>query len=1105
MVFEWRFDNGTTNDIISSDRLLNLTDLQLEDSGTYSLKIELVDPCGDVTQYNGEFNMNVFEAAIATPLADIIECDDDRSGSNSYDFSVDTTPLILGSLDPTIFEVLYFDSFVAANDNVRDTNLPNTFEAVTGTTNLIYARVHNINAPFACYDIIDFSIIITDIPTPTQPTVYRLCDDDASGSDTDTISLFRLDTKDSEILGGISATDFNVSYHTSLSGAQTSATTDVIDKTIDYAVTVSQTIFVRVENVDNPNCSVISDDTTGSTFTSFELIVDPLPVVTNPAELIQCHNNPDLDTTVNLKLARINVSTNYTNETFEYYATEAAAIAGTPQITGASIESYPVIGTGEAWVRVISDQNCYRIAKIDITVNFSADLAYDKTFTICDDFLDIDGNDNANNDDTDGISTFDFSETENEIKAFFPAASRPDLDVFYYETESDRASSINNINSEIANHRNNNDPSFANNQTIYIKIINNTNNGCTGTANIFLQVDTVPIANNLAQPLSFCDDFDSGSSDDGENINIDLRQTVNEILGTTQSETDFIVTYHTSQADASSGNAPILNDTNFRNTAPTGFVPGTVSRQTIYVRVEDRNKVPACFNDHLSFDIEIKPLPELQNTIAAIEVCDVPTATDSDPRNRVAQNIDATIRNTDILNGRDPSIFSVRYYKSQTNALADVDRIAIANLLNYENDPANTFFPANVNSDEPGIETLFFVIYNADTGCPSEPFTLDIRIYPEPNIPVNINNYTDCDTDNNGLGNDTDGILENIAFSSKITEILANYTTAEQSNFTVSFHESVADAQTGNGALDTNAYENTANNQTIFVRVLNNQTGCVSDDLSFDIIVNPLPSYDPLDLSQVACLNNLPLTLQVDNPLTGYNYSWVENLSGNEVSTAQSVEIRAGGTYTLTVTDRVTLCNRVEIFDVIESEAATITSEHVAVIDETAEIFGNNFSITIDDTPGILGIGDYEYALLDEQGNFVYGYQDTFVFDQLSGGFYKVLVRDKNGCDENGIPASLVVPVVEFPDFFTPNGDGINDTWNIKGTNSNYYPSSEIYIYNRFGKVIAKVDLSEQGWDGTYNGKRLPSDDYWVSIKLVPFDTTKKTISKTGNLSLLRK
>ena len=153
----------------------------------------------------------------------------------------------------------------------------------------------------------------------------------------------------------------------------------------------------------------------------------------------------------------------------------------------------------------------------------------------------------------------------------------------------------------------------------------------------------------------------------------------------------------------------------------------------------------------------------------------------------------------------------------------------------YVNCDAETQHNLNVNSDAPGIETLFFVIYSADTGCASEPFTLDIRVYPEPNIPVNINNYSDCDTDNNGLGNDTDGILENIAFSSKITEVLANYTTAEQSNFTVSFHVSLADAQSGNGALDTNSYINLSNNQTIFVRVLNNQTGCVYDDLSFDV------------------------------------------------------------------------------------------------------------------------------------------------------------------------------------------------------------------------------------------------------------------------------
>jgi gliding motility-associated-like protein len=882
---------------------------------------------------------------------------------------------------------------------------------------------------------------------------------------------------------------------------------DVIDNaTYSNATTTSLQITATPLTFHNNQYRVILGRTGNScSFTSnaITLTVNALPIVNDPVELKQCDDNADLITTINLTQARLSISPNYVvnGETFEYFATQADAIAGTPQV--ADELRYPVTAAGEAWVRTISTENCYIISKVDLVVSFAGNVTYDRVFAECDDFLDIDGNDTATNSDTDGIATFDFSDATDEIKAFFPLAIRPNLAVYYYESNADRAASVNDINSDIANHRNNNDPTFASNQTIYARIINTVNNDCTGTAQLFLQVDTVPLANNLAQPLSFCDDFDSGSSNDGENIGINLRSTVTDILGPTQTEADFIVTYHNSQADATSGAAAITTDTNFRNTAPAGFVPGTVSRQTIFVRVEDRTKVPACFNDHISFDIEITPLPELQNTIAPIDVCDVPTTTDSDPRNRLAQNIDITIRNTDILNGRDPTIFSIWFYKSYADALTDTDRIDAADLLNYENDPANTTIPANINSDDPGIETLFFTINNANTTCTSEPFTLDVHIYPEPNIPVNITNYVDCDNDNNGLGNDTDGILENIAFSSKITEILTFYSVAEQSNFTVSFHRDLADAQSGSDPLDTNAYENEVNNQTIYVRVVNNITTCVYDDLSFQIIVNPLPTYDPLDLSQVACLNNLPLTLQVDNPLTAYNYSWVENQTGTEISTAQSVDVRAGGTYTLTVTDRVTGCARIEQFDVIESEAATITDDNIFVVDDTSDISGNSFSITIDPTG--LGVGDYEYALLNEQGAFVRSYQDDLIFDQLTGGFYTLLVRDKNGCDINQIPASIEVPVVEFPKFFTPNGDGANDTWTIKGANINYYPSSEIYVYNRFGKVVAKVDLANQGWNGTYNGKRLPSDDYWFSIKLVPFDTTKKVISKTGNFSLLRK
>ena len=987
--------------------------------------------CYQISKINIEIRNNVIPVSFEK---EFVECDDfldingnntinnnDTDGIATFDFSSVTNDII--ALFPTgqTLDIRYFETLADANNiqnpildtsAYRNINSPNTQQ--------IFIRVENTENNTCLYVGSHITLTVNPVPIVNPIGNLILCDDAIDGDDTNGIvQYFNLENQTSLILGSQDPNDFTVTYH-EFSSEVTSGANPLSSPYTNTTANL-QTIFVRVIN-----------NTTGclNGQFSFDLIVNPLPNAVAVVELKQCDDDIDGFSDFNLNEAASDISANFNNETFVFYPTLLDAENDSNAFTAAEAIVFRnrTQTTDTVWARAISNFDCYRIAEVNLVVSTTGlPASFQRSFATCDDFLDIDGNDNANNDDTDGIATFDFSSVTPEVVAIFPNTQQ--LTVTYYRNSADALAEINAI-ADIANYRN---IGYPNTQQIYIRVDSNLDNDCLGFGPfITLNVDRVPTANNLAQPLSLCDDFDSGSSEDGENININLRQTVNEILGPSQSEADFIVTYHTSQADASSGNAPILNDTNFRNTAPAGFVPGTLSRQTIYVRVEDRNKVPACFNDHLSFDIEIKPLPGLENTIAAIEVCDVPTATDSDPRNRVAQNIDATIRNADILNGRDPSLFRVKYYKSQTEALNDLNSLTIANLLDYENDPANTFFPANVNSDDPGIETLFFTYIDVVSGCPSEPFTLDIRIYPEPNIPVNINNYTDCDTDNNGLGNDTDGILENIAFSSKITEVLANYTTAEQSNFTVSFHESLADAQTGNAPLDTNAYENTTNNQTIFVRVLNNQTGCVSDDLSFDIIVNPLPSYDPLDLSQVACLNNLPLTLQVDNPLTGYTYSWVENQSGDEISTAQSVDIRAGGTYTLTVTDRVTLCNRVEIFDVIESEAAIITSEHVAVIDETSEIFGNNFSITIDSTPGILGIGDYEYALLDELGNLVYDYQDTFVFEQLSGGFYTVLVRDKNGCDENGIPASLEVPVVEFPDFFTPNGDGVNDTWNLK-------------------------------------------------------------------------
>ena len=107
-------------------------------------------------------------------------------------------------------------------------------------------------------------------------------------------------------------------------------------------------------------------------------------------------------------------------------------------------------------------------------------------------------------------------------------------------------------------------------------------------------------------------------------------------------------------------------------------------------------------------------------------------------------------------------------------------------------------------------------------------------------------------------------------------------------------------------------------------------------------------------------------------------------------------------------------------------------------------------------------------------------YQDQPFFDQLTPNLYTLFIRDKNGC---GI-VSKEISVLGFPKFFTPNGDGINDLWQIKGIQSREQVKGNIQIFDRYGKLIAEINPISLGWDGSYNGTQLPSSDYWFNIQL---------------------
>ena len=71
---------------------------------------------------------------------------------------------------------------------------------------------------------------------------------------------------------------------------------------------------------------------------------------------------------------------------------------------------------------------------------------------------------------------------------------------------------------------------------------------------------------------------------------------------------------------------------------------------------------------------------------------------------------------------------------------------------------------------------------------------------------------------------------------------------------------------------------------------------------------------------------------------------------------------------------------------------------------------------------------------------------------------------------------------MDYPRYFTPNGDGFNDVWEIK--NLGLLPNFTLTIFDRYGKLLKQLTATSSNWNGTFNGHLLPSDDYWFTIKL---------------------
>lgn len=115
---------------------------------------------------------------------------------------------------------------------------------------------------------------------------------------------------------------------------------------------------------------------------------------------------------------------------------------------------------------------------------------------------------------------------------------------------------------------------------------------------------------------------------------------------------------------------------------------------------------------------------------------------------------------------------------------------------------------------------------------------------------------------------------------------------------------------------------------------------------------------------------------------------------------------------------------------------------------------------------------NYEFSI---DGNH---YQNSAQFTRVPKGNYNAYIRNTTTCEYSTYPFTIL----DYPSFFTPNGDGSNDVWKI--TNLDNYPTAVIYIYDRYGKLLKQLNSLANGWNGTLNGYLLPADDYWFRLIL---------------------
>lgn len=565
--------------------------------------------------------------------------------------------------------------------------------------------------------------------------------------------------------------------------------------------------------------------------------------------------------------------------------------------------------------------------------------------------------------------------------------------------------------------------------------------------NIIEQVDIIVSTSNINfnREIYKCDDYieNESSSDDGKSI-FNLTQFENELLQefpiSQQSNLSF--TYFRNLNDAQLQNS-IVNPSSYRNE--------DIDAEKIFIRVDNNSNFDCVgMGSDLYIDIIVEKSP-IANHIADLRTCEnITGSTEGEFDTRQIPSLVLQSQTGVHLN----------YFEEDDNGvLVEIPSFISSSFLSESK--KITVIATNDSTND------------SDGACYDEIiFDLIVDDLPVLNtIPI----QTLCDD----FPDQTDrmsvfetGIIKNEIFGGNLPD-----------NMEVHYYYS--DGLEIQPTLP-NQFNTTSQIITVEVINKNNATCMATTQIEF-LIIDDSPVFKVSD--QLLCLNLLsisPLEVSVEDALEdNYIYEWKDEFD-NIIPTLYDTSIALitkGGDYTVSATSS-SRCTTTLYFNVVESSSPNI--EIIKVFDDAID---NQIYLRVS------GVGDYGYSL--DNNDFEYGNTtDGHIFHYVKEGIHTIHIKDENGC----MPIiNKEIIVVKFPKYISPNGDGINDEFYVKGGSD--LKISTVTIFDRFGNII-KVLKANEKWDGLYRNKIALKSDYWFLARFIDLNGNQREYKSNFSLKL---